>query len=286
MTTGGVRRNAIIFAFAASMATLCAQVNSGYAFARHLSSQRLHSQALHFLHFEKRKIAADTLNFLLGLNHHQLRHKDSAAFYLGNVMPSSVLFPPARAYAVLNLLYARNITAAEKMMGPMKDLTGEQAQVALLMKGGMQLLRRDYAEFDSTSARFDFLNYTYREQQAYLKKIKERIVTTKTKSPVTAGFLSALVPGLGKYYAGRKGAAVAALLTNGFLAVIAAESAYRSGFRSPQFITFSGLLAIFYTGNIVGSVHSVKQQQRTNNGRFDNEILGTVHQSVDRVYNP
>jgi len=94
-----------------------------------------------------------------------------------------------------------------------------------------------------------------------------------------------VVPGLGKFYAGKKGAGLAAFAANGALAAMAFESYYRTkSFKSPQFITFTTLFSFFYVGNIFGSVFSIKQQIKSVNGKINNEILASIHVPVVRIF--
>lgn len=261
----------------------CQTSNADFDFVNHLSSRKQYREAIYLLHFDPTAFAPDSINFLLGYNHHLSRKTDSAAFYFGRVPPASAFADHAVAYGVLNYMYGKQRNQAMQLLGRAAT-DAERQQVFLLLAAGSRLLDRNYAAFDSVAAGFSYFGYEYREEQSHLMDLRKRIPATKKKSPVVAGLLSAAVPGLGKFYAGKKGAGMAAFLTNAILAGFAAEALYRSGYRSPQFFIFGGAFACFYAGNIVGSVYSVKLQRRSDNGRIDNEILGTLHQSVDRAF--
>ena len=255
-----------------------------YQFIEHLQSSNKNQDAVALLHFEKNRFHPDTLNFLLGYNQHFLRRHDSAVFYLKQVNEGSALFVRAGAFEVLNHFYSKNYGLGIDRSRQVLVSKDEDRQLFHMMSGAGSLLQRDYHTFDSLSAQFRFDNHAYTIEQQNLIELRKDLQNQKRKSPVVAGLLSAAVPGLGKYYAGKKGAALAAFATNVVLAGFAVESYYRNGPKSPQFITFGTIFAFFYTGNIFGSVYSVKQQIRSTNGKLNNEILATIHISIDRMY--
>ncbi|MFA5031871.1 MAG: tetratricopeptide repeat protein [bacterium] len=87
------------------------------------------------------------------------------------------------------------------------------------------------------------------------------------KSPATAGFLSAIIPGLGRAYAGRAGDGIFSFV----LTIGSAAVSYRY-FQTKDFIPatiFGGLGLSFYFGGIYGSSESVK---RYNEKVFEKEF--------------
>jgi hypothetical protein len=287
ITAAGKLRHGAAACLLSCASLLCSQekVQPDYEFANHLTAQLQHRQATALLHFDRGRYGKDTSDFLLGYNHHFLKNTDSAAHFLSRVPASSAFFRNAAAYGALNHLYSKNFQGARNSLSPAFEGAGkEEEQVLLMLSAAETLLRRNYAGFDSIAVRFRYGAFTYQEEQRTLTDIRARLKAQKKKSPAVAGLLSAAVPGLGKFYAGKKGAALSAFFTNIVLAGFAAESYYRSGYRSPQFITFATVFACFYTGNIVGSVYSVKLHQRSVYGKINNEILATVHIPVNRVF--
>jgi hypothetical protein len=70
------------------------------------------------------------------------------------------------------------------------------------------------------------------------------------------------------------------LLGMGALGVQAWEGYRKGGIKSPQFIAFSGLFALFYTGNIVGSV----TQTKSYNVQLVSDFRKTVGLQVDLCF--
>ncbi len=82
----------------------------------------------------------------------------------------------------------------------------------------------------------------------------------KKKSPALAGFLSALVPGLGKLYLGYKYQAISSLTMNIVIDAIVVEFFIKSQSLLPLLIPLP-VAAVFYFGNILGSVIIAKKRE-------------------------
>ena len=106
-----------------------------------------------------------------------------------------------------------------------------------------------------------------------LQGILNRYKHQSHKSPMVAGLLSAVVPGLGKLYAGYKYQALSAFTTNVFFASQAVEAIVKSGFKSGHFIYTCSIFSLYYVGNIVGSVLAVKKKKRDYLNQLDDEII-------------
>ena len=121
---------------------------------------------------------------------------------------------------------------------------------------------------DSNSLRFikgDALEFTNR-----LRNEIARTTHIKKKSPALAAGLSAVVPGLGKVYAGRPRHGLAAFLPCAVLGFEAAEAYKNGGWKDPRFLICSSLFSVFYIGNIYGSALTVKavRNETINDARY------------------
>jgi len=153
------------------------------------------------------------------------------------------------------------------------------------MKAGNYLLLRKYEKFDSLCNTFRYDDIRLTNEQMRLKELSVKVKQEYKKSPIKAALLSAVVPGLGKFYAGKKGASVASFATTTALGLMVVESYYRTkNIKSPQVITFGTLFTFFYVGNIFGSYFSVQQQIKSSNGKLNNEILASIHVPIIRFF--
>lgn len=88
-----------------------------------------------------------------------------------------------------------------------------------------------------------------------LDNLMER-VDPSTKSPLFAGILSAIVPGLGRVYTGNYGDAAASLFITGIFAYLAYSNFLDRHYQRAWI--FTGIAAFFQGGNIYGSVAAAK----------------------------
>lgn len=262
------------------------RANPNFLFIDFLTENNKNREALHLLSNTNELLNSDTVNFLKGMNYYLLKKTDSAALCFNSVAPASNFYTKSKFFESINLSYSKKYKPALTTFSDFsKDTVQKYSQLINIVSAGNYLLLRDYKRFDSLSVGFLYNDYNYSNQQSRLVDLKNRSLKLKKKSPFVAGALSAVVPGLGKFYAGKKGAGLAAFAANGALAAMAFESYYRTkSFKSPQFITFTTLFSFFYVGNIFGSVFSIKQQIKSVNGKINNEILASIHVPVVRIF--
>jgi TM2 domain-containing membrane protein YozV len=146
------------------------------------------------------------------------------------------------------------------------------------------LMQRDFLTFEKIGQSFTYNNFSCAEEQKELFKRKQDIIKNKRKSPLLAGLMSAVVPGSGKFYAGYRGQAISAMVPTFIFAAAAAESYYRAGPKSAQFITTASLFGIFYVGNIWGSVLSVKTFYELRNNEIHNNVMLDLHIPLRRIF--
>jgi hypothetical protein len=262
------------------------RANPNFLFIDFLTENNKNREALHLLSNTNELLNSDTVNFLKGMNYYLLKKTDSAALCFNSVAPASNFYTKSKFFESINLSYSKKYKPALNSLSDFsKDTVQKYSQLINIVSAGNYLLLRDYKRFDSLSVGFLYNDYNYSNEQSHLVDLKNRSLKLKKKSPFVAGALSAVVPGLGKFYAGKKGAGLAAFAANGALAAMAFESYYRTkSFKSPQFITFTTLFSFFYVGNIFGSVFSIKQQIKSVNGKINNEILASIHVPVVRIF--
>jgi len=91
----------------------------------------------------------------------------------------------------------------------------------------------------------------------------------KRKKPILAGALSAVIPGLGRFYVGRPGDGLYSLVFIGISGYSAYRGFSRNGLRSGRGWVLGGLTTALYLGNVYGSYLSAKivNQKRKNDFR-------------------
>lgn len=229
--------------------------------------------------------ALDSANYFIGYSYYLAKKLDSSVVYLNKISHSSPLYDKSMLYSFMQYCYMKNYAAAAFQMNKSFADTSRLRQLYLTEFAGYALLSRNYNLFDSLSGHFDLKNYTLKSEQEELRRFAAGMKKYSNKSPVIAGGLSAVVPGLGKLYAGYRGKALSSFITVTGLAAVTYEAYYRQGFRSPQFILASTLFSVFYIGNIWGSALSVGVKQAEFFNEYDRKILINMHIDLRRAFN-
>lgn len=92
------------------------------------------------------------------------------------------------------------------------------------------------------------------------------------KNPAAAGLLSALLPGLGKFYAGRWGDGVFSIMVVGITGWQTYDGFHREGKKSVKGWVYGTLCLGFHAGNIWGAVVAAKQHNR----KIEDDIIKKV----------
>ncbi|MBK7378354.1 MAG: hypothetical protein IPJ03_05020 [Ignavibacteriales bacterium] len=95
------------------------------------------------------------------------------------------------------------------------------------------------------------------------------------KNPVTAGILSAIIPGAGKLYVDEIGDGIMALFTTGIFAFLSYDN-FRADHNFRGWL-FAGISSLFYAGNIYGSVAAAQIY----NSRVDYEFGVKLNSFLD-----
>jgi hypothetical protein len=201
----------------------------------------------------------DSINYFLGIEYYNDKKFPEARKHL--IAVSDQVFFYYKAHYLAGNIDAENNHSDSALVNYNSIEESTNANLNELKQfelSGLYLLNRNYKMFDSLSQNYNFKNPLIQEELQNLKKYELVEKKIKRKSPFVAGALSAVVPGLGKVYAGNNGQALAAFLTCGLMGVVAGENYIRMGIQNPQTIFFTGLFGLFYVGNIWGSAVSVQ----------------------------
>lgn len=226
----------------------------------------------------------DSISFVKGYvlySNHQL---DSAVHYLSSVGSQSQLFAEARFYGALSAAHDKRYHDAAQLLQPLRQ-TDDPAVRNLyhFEQAGIGLLQRDLRCFDSCYALLQPDDFRIASEVAALAQLRAGL-PLKNKSPWVAAGLSAVVPGLGKVYAGRPGEGVSAFLIVGSLMAATAENAYKEGWTNWKTLLFGSLSTVFYLGNIYGSAVSVRVGMDDRNNQTDVQILYHIHIPLRNSY--
>ena len=226
----------------------------------------------------------DSLNYLKAWCLYHLKELDSSAFYFDNVTASFPLYPKTVFFSAFNKSYEGRYDEA---ISALKAYNPEDSNLIRLKNfelAGIHLLKRDFERFNSHSQRFDYRYYPIAREEKTLIEHYDELLAFKKKSPLLAGTLSALVPGLGKLYAGKMGEGISAFLVCTSLGLVAYENYRKDGLLDAKTLVFGGVFSAYYIGNIWGSVFTVKIKKQEFNDAVNQFILFDLHIPLRNVF--
>lgn len=225
----------------------------------------------------------DSVHYLEGWSHYQLKAADSAAACFGRVGRTSLLGDKSFYYGIFNRIYGRHYAAADSLLAA--DTVTRYEGLKNLDRAGIALLQKDLSAFETYADKFRKDDYTIASEQSDLLRIADTLRRYPHKSGFLAGAMSAVIPGSGKVYAGKTGQGIAAFLEIAALGLAAGEYYYKSGPESAGFIVFGSLFTFFYIGNIWGSTLAVRVNKADFYERIDNNIMVDLHLPLRRIFN-
>lgn len=104
------------------------------------------------------------------------------------------------------------------------------------------------------------------------------------KTPFVGGLLSALVPGLGKVYAGKPRQFLSTLVPIAIMGLQAWEGYNYSGFKSARFWVFGSVATLFYIGNIYGSAIAVRVAKKEQYDLVQHQVFVDLRLALHDLY--
>lgn len=258
-------------------------------FAAYLQDKELFKEAQHvlgkidisLLHQYQR----DTLFYMSGWGAYMNKQLDTAVCYLLKVSPSYPLYNKSRFFAGYSQAYQAKPGLSKEIIQALSLTDSVEKEMQGFQLAGLALLQRDYHLFEQLKTRFTYSYYAFQKEEYNLEAYHKKLSSYRQKSPLLAGIYSALIPGAGKFYAGKKKQGIAAFLPVFSLGLVTYEAYRKGGAGSAGFIVFGSLFSVFYIGNIWGSALSVKIKQQEFYREYDNKILFDLHIPLRNLYN-
>lgn len=224
---------------------------------------------------------SDTLTFLKGWTEYQLKHLEQAGAFLNAVPKESSFYD--RSFFYSNAIsahlgdYSGPVKRLEEYSGPYAELRGVQL-------AGLALLRDDPEAFRSAAESFRYNDFALEAAEREFDSIYKSRYEEKKKSPWLAAAASAVVPGLGKVYAGQLGEGISAFLLTGAMGAISAEHWLKDGPGNWKTIVPMVIGGILYLGNIYGSYMSVSIYNQRINDAQTTAVLYNIHIPLRSVF--
>ncbi len=225
---------------------------------------------------------SDTLHFLKGLSLYTAGKLDLASASFDKVPVGSQFFERSVFFgAVSDAVSGRYDDALRRL----NLYDGDLIELKNYELAALSLLKDNKEAYKAASQAFSYSDYRMVEGEKLFDGIYDSRYLSKQKSPALAAGLSAVVPGLGKIYSGRKDEGIAAFMTVGVLAGFTAECWIKKGPTDWRTIVFGTLGSLFYLGNIYGSYVSVGIYNDTLRDAQNTAVVFNLHVPVRSFFN-
>lgn len=257
------------------------KVSDEFEFINYLIGNELPGEAVTFLSQDIFQ-PSDSLDYLRGWADYNAKKLEEASIQFDKVGSESAFYDKSLFFNVISNAHLGKYDKCQSLLdsysGPYKELHSvEQAGIALL-KGSPE----DYLK---ASSGFTYSKFALTESEEKLSDIYNDRYHTKGKDPLIAAAASAVVPGLGKVYAGELGEGISSFLVVGSMAAITAENWSKHGFTNWKTLLFGTLTAAFYIGNIYGSYVTVSIHNNDIKNAQDTAILYHIHIPLRSSFN-
>ncbi|MBC3784746.1 tetratricopeptide repeat protein [Spirosoma utsteinense] len=266
-----------------------ATFGSEWQFARYLADKEATDEALFVLQaFDKNTLTVpqrDSLAYLRGWLTYSAKSLDEAGEQLLAVSPASPFYLKAHYFGAYCLAFQNQRDSARAVMNRLPAPDSTLRELRAFEQAGLALLQRQYGRYDTLRQQFTYSSYALSAEETRLDAHRRALLAQKRRSPALAGLMSAVVPGSGKWYAGKARQGIASFLPVLMLGLLTWEGYRKDGPTSLRFLGFGSLFTVFYVGNVWGSTLAVKVRRDEFNRVYDNKILFDMHIPLRNLLN-
>lgn len=224
---------------------------------------------------------SDTLDFLKGLSFYTAKKLDLAADSFLKVPEGSPYYSQSLLFGAVSDAYLGNYSRGLELV---KAYGGPETELKQYEIAAFSLLLDDAQGYGEAAQHFTFADYSLAEGEKTFGKIYDSRFGQKQKCPALAAAMSAVIPGAGKFYSGRKDEGIVSFLTVGIFAGLTAECWIKKGPTDWRTIVFGTLGSLFYIGNIYGSYVSVGIYNDNLRDAQTQAIVFNIHVPVRSLY--
>jgi hypothetical protein len=227
----------------------------------------------------------DSVNYLKGRSYFLLNRLGASSESFLKVEPTSSLFPESCFYAAYNYALTDSLIKAE---GILEKIEGENLNHLWLKNyeiAGIKLLQGDLISFNEKIDKIENFLPENSSSTINLMDISAEISSHKSKSAILAGLLSVIIPGSGKFYAGRKGEAISTFLSTAGTGLVTWENYHKNGLNDFKTIAFGAIFALSYLANIYGSAFSITVLENDFKEHVKTEVLFDMHIPLNSFFN-
>lgn len=256
------------------------QSKSDLPFIEHLMNKGYYKETIFLLErdslqFNRQQL--DSVHYYKGWAHYSVKNLERSTQSFLKVNPQSAFYHKSGFFAAYNQAYLGKYPKAREILGQLKVDDELKRSLVFFELGGIDMLEGNWekgnAQLRAINQDIAFLN----QQVMALQQLGKEIETRRTKSPLMAGVMSAIIPGSGKIYAGKTGEGIASMIATTGFGLISWENYRKLGVRNLKTLFFGSIFLASYVSNIYGSVISVKLTEQNFADATHNQILFQLH---------
>jgi len=258
-------RSKLLF-FLLISAQLFAQVDKG--FLNYLSVNKLEAEQLTYLNSFGTASPFDTLHFYKA--QHYLQYFNDSLFRYHLSFSEALFFADSSLVNTANCRFLREKNTRRTLWYQMLNTQNRNGVVQnLTMYYDAGVHPRNYVvDQFSPELKISFALY---------KKMEQR-------NPIVAMALSAMLPGLGKYYGGRKRSFVNTLLLHSIYGFQTYESIAKLGVYHPYSIFSMSLFGLFYVANVYTSYSDLKEYKTMLRNQYYEDVSDYFNPNIHPFY--
>jgi len=219
----------------------------------------------------------DSLNYFKGWSLYSLKRLSSSSENLLKVSRASDFYLKAQFFAAYNYTHIGEYDNATDVLLKIDGYTEKVLSLKSFEMAGISLLKGDSALYDEYFIKINKNLYELTESSENIQKISWDLKNHKSKSPLLAGVLSGIIPGSGKFYAGKTGEGISAFIATAGLGLVTWENYRKNGMNNFKTIAFGTAFAFSYVANIYGAVLRVNILETEYRDNVKNSILFNLH---------
>lgn len=255
--------------------------NKEFAFVNHLIYSKFYDEALIEINTNSVLLNnLDSANYLKGWTLYMIKDLDNSTLSLLKVSRNHPTYIKSRFFASYNQVFIGKYSFADSLLSSINFGNNENRPLQSLYnfeKAGICLLNQNFENFNKYYSIVDTAYYFLENEAKRMPLLAMKIQGNKRKSRILAGAMSTIIPGLGKIYAGKTKEGIASFMHVGVLGLITYDL-YRKDKKINVFNTLSAVVfAVFYGGNIYGSVSCVDRVYNERKHEIENQILFDMH---------
>ena len=193
--------------FIVSIQTVFAQKKNELPFIEHLIDKQFYDEVIWLIdnnleNYQERS-QQDSLNFFSGWAHYSLKNLNQSTVSFLKVGKESPFYIKSRFFAGYNQTFLKNYEEAREIFSQINESDEINQSLINFEICGISMLQRDWLKANEQLQRLNPNIATINQQVAALRQINSEQARHRPKSPLLAGFMSGIVPGSGKIYAGK-----------------------------------------------------------------------------------